>query len=478
MSDFSKLLEVGIMKSGMTEKQLSKISGFTRSYIALMKNGQRVSPDVDKMIKLVQALNLSPNEYDSLWEEYIRARMGKTVYERNLAVLDFINSFNENSNIQVKAFYQHDIPELKILSSHMDIEYMLRAIIENESMKENGFVHIIMQGGDNILPKILPNICRNNPNLKVEHIVCMEKYAGADMEDNQLYNVKMLKELVPIMIFSESNNYKVYYYYDYIAARSHAGMLLPYMILTSECVICVDANFEWGMISKEAEILRLYAQIFQKQKKNCRPMFRYTTSVSDIMAYYPEKEEWEHRTYSLSSQPCFGVLKIIGMLKRYCRPEYESCIPLLEEKIKKNEQWIADEMNHHISYCNKSGLLRFVTDGIVDELPREIYEPISLKDRKRILQMLLERIEDGSYELYFLEDAVNIPRELIITAFSMQNVLLMYMAEHSRSRVVLQESSMTRLLYEAMQYLMRNPQVSAKEEAEEYIKGLIERIKL
>ena len=56
MSKFSEHLDKCISNSGMTENQLAKMSGFNRSYIALMKNGQRVSPDTEKMVKLLDAL--------------------------------------------------------------------------------------------------------------------------------------------------------------------------------------------------------------------------------------------------------------------------------------------------------------------------------------------------------------------------------------------------------------------------------------
>lgn len=82
MSKFSEYLEKGIGNSGMTENQLAKISGFTRSYIALMKNGQRVSADMERMKRLLQALNLSLEEYDLIWESYVQERMGKLPMSR------------------------------------------------------------------------------------------------------------------------------------------------------------------------------------------------------------------------------------------------------------------------------------------------------------------------------------------------------------------------------------------------------------
>ena len=60
MSKFSEHLDKCISNSGMTENQLAKMSGFNRSYIALMKNGQRVSPDTEKMVKLAVKRRILP----------------------------------------------------------------------------------------------------------------------------------------------------------------------------------------------------------------------------------------------------------------------------------------------------------------------------------------------------------------------------------------------------------------------------------
>ena len=103
MSKFSEHLGQCIMNSGMTENQLARMSGFNRSYIALMKSGLRVSPDAGKMMKLIDTLNLPPYEYDEIWSEYIRARMGDSVYERNRAVIDFLESFNNSSKISIRS---------------------------------------------------------------------------------------------------------------------------------------------------------------------------------------------------------------------------------------------------------------------------------------------------------------------------------------------------------------------------------------
>lgn len=98
-----------------------------------------------------------------------------------------------------------------------------------------------------------------------------------------------------------------------------------------------------------------------------------------------------------------------------------------------------------------------------------------MQDRKEVLRLLLEKLEDGSYELYFLnENTVKMPKELFITSYSISDVMLVYLSEQQQSRIMLIENSLTRILYESFQNLMKNPQVSTKETAHAYVKKLLD----
>lgn len=474
MSKFSEHLETGIIYSGMTENQLAKISGFTRSYIALMKNGQRVSPDTEKMTKLMKALNLPPYEYEELWKEYIRAKMGDYVSDRNDAVIDFIHSFNNVSDLSLKSFYYNVIPEIKTINSHLDMEYLIKAVIQNESMKEYGYVHIIAQGEENVLTQILPGVCKNNKELEIEHIVCMQKYTQTGKENDQLYNVRMLKNLIPIPVFSNSVSYRVFYYYDNVTSRFHSGTLLSYMILTSEYLICMDSDMSRGMFSKEPEVHQLYEQMFQEHKKNCRQMISYMEGMEEILSWHLKRDNSENITYSIAQQPCFGVLNVSGLINKYCQASDKELLAFLESLIRKNGQRISGENNKHISYCSKEGLDRFAKEGIVDELPLEQCQKVSVEDRRRVLRMLLDAMDKESYELYLLEkNAFSFPKELCINAYGIEEVLIVYLSEQVQSRFILEENSLTRILYESLQNLMKTPQVGSRQAARVYVEKIL-----
>ena len=478
MSRFSEYLEQVILRSGMKEKELAKASGFARSYIALMKNGQRVSPDTEKMTKLMMALNLPPYEIEVFKEEYHRARVGDEAYERDEAVMEFFHSFGNTRKLEIKSRHEYEIPDVKTVDNRMDLECLIKAVIKNEAEKKDGYIHLVMQGTGNMLKDILPEVCESNKLLEVEHIVCMEQYNEVGSKEDQLYNVKMLKELIPITVFSNSRKYKIYYYYDHVASKFNPGNLLSYMVLTSEYLICMDSNMTMGTISKDFEMRQLYEQLFQQHKKKCREMITYFRDETELQTYQTIKNGIEDVTYSISQQPCFGVLKIDGLIRKYMTRTNRQLLFNLEKMIQKNNQKIEREDNKHIAYCTKKGLQRFAKEGVVDELPKEIYTLLQKQDRKYMLEQLVKLIDEGKYELYLIEEnGRNIPKELLINVYGKSGMSVIYLSEDTESRFALNESSLTRTLYESLKNMSKSPKNYPVEESRNYIKMLIDELK-
>lgn len=474
MSKFSEHLEKCMIDSGMTENQLAKISGFNRSYIALMKNGQRVSPDTKKMVKLFEVLNLSPYEYDELWRKYIRARLGDDIYERNMAVLDFMESFGNISNISMKSSFNLEIPDVKTVENKIDVEYLMKAIMEKECEKEDGYVHAIMQADSGVFINSLHSIYKKNKNLPIEHIVCLENSSILEDERNQLYNIQLLKELMPIAILSNSNSYQIYYYYDRVSSHLNMSSIMPYLIITSSCVLCINTPIDRSILLTDREIHTLYENIFQEQKKNCRQLLHKIEGGVDMVEYYNSLAGKEEIVYSIAQQPCIGVLRLDHLVKKYFHQDNEKVIFLLENFLRKNQEARENLAVKNISYCTKSGLRRLALEGVVDELPREMYRNLEVGDRIFVLKMLQSMIQKQKYELYLLdEQEINFPIELYVNVYGFTDASFMYISDKEKARFVLNESSLTKILYDFLVGLYKTPPVSSKEAAEVFLEELI-----
>lgn len=475
MSKFSGHLDKCISNSGMTENQLAKISGFNRSYIALMKNGQRVSPDTEKMVKLLDALALQPFEHDSLWSEYIQERMGKDRYKVVEAIKDLIESMGSNLNISVKSQYHHEIPDIKTIDNIMDLNYMIKVVIEEEARKEDGKLYLIMQPDKKGIFGWLPGICKNSPGLKIEHIVCMERDQESNEKD-QVYNIQILKELFKMMLADENFNYEAYYYYDRIVSHFDTAALMPSAVITSEYVINIAADFEHALVLHDAEIIQYYQELFRKHKQKCKTMFRKVPNYMDAFEFYDHNTEWkEEKKYVLAAQPCFGILDSEEMVKKYAKSADQKVVALIQKWLANRYSEFQTKQTHMVCYATKEGLRRFAEQGIVDEIPEELYHKLERKDSVHLLKNILEMMAKGKYDIYLVDDQeIHLPQEVYFSSLNESAMYIMYLGKKKQQRFLLNEKRIAKLLVDFLTDFPQFPYSHDKERSVVFIEELIE----
>ncbi|MGN1139886.1 MAG: hypothetical protein ACI4TF_01670 [Oliverpabstia sp.] len=446
MSKFSEHLGQCIIGSGMTENQLAKVSGFNRSYIALMKNGLRVSPDTGKMMKLIDTLNLPPYEYDEIWSEYIRARMGDSIYERNQAVIDFLESFNNSSDVFIRSSHRHEISDVKTVNNRMDLEYLIKAVMEQEALDPKGYIRIIMQPDMPVLKSTLPEICKNNKNLRIDHIICLDHPPGGGYQKDELYNIKMLKFLIPVLIFSNNENYRIYHYYDQVTSHFSSASLLPCVVLTNHYVINMNASMNKGLMIKDKEIIEFYDNLFRELKQGCRILLKWIKSKENLCKYFDSKNKTENIIYTASQQPYIGELKMENPAKI-------------------------------ISYCTKKGLRLFAEKDTKVKEQGNHSASSNGNNRLLLLRKLLDALKHEKYELYFMEEnKINFPKALHIYSCGLTEAVFIYDSKKDNIRFVLKEKSFTKILSEFFRDFMKTPHVSSLEETIRYIEQLIDEL--
>ncbi len=472
MSEFSQALECGIYKSGLTENQLAKISGFTRSYIALMKNGQRVSPDTVKLKKLLEALSLSTYEYENIWNAYLKARYGEDTYKMHMSAISFIESFGRISTISIKSDFFHDIPDINTINNRMDLEVFVKAVLEQEALTQDGYVRMIMQEDFSLLYTMLPSVCRSNNKLKVEHIICLEG-ADGDNVKNRIRNLEILKVLMPVFLAGNENGYDVYFYYDKIASHFASTALMPYMIMTSSYVVNISVDLEYAVVSRDKDTHCLFEQLFIQRKKSCRKMINKIPTGINIFEFYSQNRPHSDQIFTIGSQPCFGMFPVDSMVRNYFTDDNQDTMDMLLKVLEDNRRLYGD-MKLVTSYFTKSGIRRLMEEGIVDELPKEIYTTLTPGDRRQLLKMLIHAIKSQTYEAYLLDDQKIIyPHQLLISAYSMTDVNVVYLSENTEARFALQEQSITRILYDFLNDVKETSETASVEDTLSYLESFL-----
>lgn len=472
MTNFAKSLEKHIYRSALTESQLAKISGFNRSYIALIKNGQRIPADMEKVRKLIGALNLSPYEHDALWKEYLKARYGEENFELQRQMVSFIESFGHLSAISMMSKYHHEIPDIKCVNNRIDLEYIVKAVVENEALKENGNLRMIVQADFDFIFNLLPYVYRNSKGLTIDRIICLE---GAAEYNEMVYNLKFFEKMIPIILSEKELRYHINYYYDKVTSHFASSILMPYVIIASDYVINISVDLNCALISRDAEVIDLYNHLYDMRKRECRPMIQSICENMDYIQLCQDQPEVNADTvYSIGSQPCFGLFDVESMFFKYISNDSIQSAYQLQQLVQANKQFVTDKKIPVVSYFSKKGLERLMEDGIVQEVPKELYTALDMDDRRKLVKMLIEAIRAGWYTAYLMnENCIRYPENLIVTTKEMTSVNIFYLPDKNESRFALREQSLSKMIYEFLVNFQKSTFVFNKDDTLLYLENLI-----
>jgi len=441
-----------------------------------MKNGQRIPADQVRMGRLIDALNLSPYEQEVLWQEYHRARYGDEAYRLQEQIAAFIESFTGIPGMAIQSEYKHIIPEVKCVDNRLDLEYLVKAVIENEALRENGSLKMVMQSDFDFIYNLLPCIYRNSKKLAIEHIICLEGSHSPGTEP-LIYNLKFFQKIIPVLLSENSGQYNVYYYYDQVSSHFSSSVLMPYVIITSAYVINISVDLCHALVSEDAEVIELYQRLYVSGKRACKPLVK-KMDERNIAGYSAGDGEEIHgeKICTIGGQPCFGLLDIESMLSKYIKSDYREIGAILESAVKANRHLLSYGNTVSVaSYFTRRGMERLMKEGIAEEIPSEICHPLEPKDRQLLVKKLILAIKAGWYKAYLLnEEKIHYPKELIITAKHMSNVQIFYMSDETDCRFVLQEQSLSKMIYEFLEGLDKTTFVLSEEDTLKYLETLTE----
>lgn len=471
MSEFSELLDWHIGQAGFSESQLAASSGFSRSYIAKLKNGQRVSPDEDKMKKLFACLHLSQTEYTKLWNRYLEERQGKERYALIRSVLDFVSSFRQVSRLSAKVRMDCVLPDVAMVEGKEDVGWFLKLLMEQEALKPEGYLKILAQPECGNLMEVLKGVFKINPEFRVDHLVCLNN--NTKKGANRYYNIELLQKIIPAVLCRRASNYTVYYHYDRVEAHLNQFNIMPYLILTKDSAIQMDYEFEHAVVCREPEKVEYLSQVFQEMQKNCLRLYELCMDESSLMQYWLKPRKISGKVYAVADMPCMTILDMTEFVYKYVnshRDELIIAMRLMHEWKKS----ILDQSGKLISFFTETGIRRFIESGRVGEIPATLYQPLERTDCCRVIQKILDATEQGYYEPRLIrEDQYQWPKEIGISLYNYEEMALYYDLDTGQNVICMEEKTSAGLFYDFMETFRESAYVYSVEETVEYLKRLV-----
>ena len=127
-----------------------------------------------------------------------------------------------------------------------------------------------------------------------------------------------------------------------------------------------------------------------------------------------------------------------------------------------------------MSHVSKEWLKQLMKNGIVEEVPRELYTCLDMEDRKKLIKMLIEAVRDGWYTAYLMDDeAIRYPKSLIVTTREITSVNIFYLPEKNESRFALKEQSLSKMIYEFLADFQKSTYVINRDDTLKYLEKII-----
>ena len=475
MSRYSELLRERIENSGYKDAELAREVGIDRTYLVKNKGGSAVLKDAKKAEKLFGKFAQTEEEERELYDSWCEVRYGGKRNNMNQVVKTFLSSFQSVSGLNATILQKNiAVPNERCLHGNEDVFFMLQSLFATEASKKHGQIRIIAQSDSRRMIEHLKDVFRMQSDCIVEHLICLEK---TYKDKNNIYrNIEQFEKLIPVILNQKSGAYSVRYYYDQVASHLNQFSLFPYAFITSEYVMTVDTQYNQAIVYREPEIVAAYLSAFQKMFSGSRVLYQSLQEEENYIERVVHEQLPEKNVYFMGPQPCMGTLNTGRLFDKYVIDDVEvkQAVEILKTKKIADHQAFDRGTQQVTAFFTKEGIRRMLNEGIYDELPRGIYKPIRKNDTCRLLREILMYSRKGRYHVHLInERRFQYPKGLVIDIFEKQHATLVYNAENRERRFLIDEISISGLMFDFIQGFENSPYVYTEEETVKWIEAQI-----
>ena len=408
MSVFSEQLKRCVQESDLSKNWIVDLCQVNRSTFFQCLNGKRL-PTEELFETIIQALQLGPGEETKLRKLYYIVQIGESVYQNRQIAQKCLGTLASLSGEVLPQI--HRFQGVTRLTTQ-------RAPIQGESQVFQELCHLIQAEMFLPEPKIdlfLP--LKNDPFFeylkllyrsseeKVVHLRQMVQFAHRKGETAR----DSLEFFDSILFFLTSNcsGYEAYYYYTEVDFSDAVGVLYPYSVITSTGVLFLNESMDRALFSTTPEILAAchcqFEDALRKTKQFYRPVQGYEQTLEFLLNHWSDADN----EYQYFATPCFGVYLPWEILKQYCPAKLEEAVGRYHASVQSRDSYVG--------FCSEQGLMRFAQDGIIGEYPAGMAQPLTLEDRKNVLESILYH-PPANTKLYLVdEDKMTISDEFVFS---------------------------------------------------------------
>ncbi|WP_298092297.1 helix-turn-helix transcriptional regulator [uncultured Catenibacterium sp.] len=382
LSDF---LTHYINKKKTNITQFAQYLGIDRSTLHKIIKGQRPATNEALVKRMARYLCLSQEETKQLLDAYEIDTIGAFIFYRRKHIQTFFKEADHvlDHHYHITEQVQNDQVLIDdVYKGKINVEHILYTLYSYELREEDPHVRIMEQPYE--MSIIFDSFNHLSSNMPMTHLFCLDN-SQKQTKNNEFYNLKCLNNLLPVIL--RNKNYHPYYYYSNVSIMNEHDVFYPNVMITTRYVFTYTNDHNQGILYKLPQIVNAYKEKFDAYLKETECFMTrdsWTNYLADTQTFF----DTHVITQEIMTTPCPTYVFEESDLS-IMRKALKDFFPNKEEFIKDfqkfryywNEVFYPQHSDiFHIIYTLQ-GLRYTAKTGYLHDIPPELFNPLSLKDR-------------------------------------------------------------------------------------------------
>ena len=399
---FSKLLKQHIKDSGYTNYETARAAEINRVNLQRYISGERVPP-LHAFEALLDVVPMSAEEQRELREAYELAADGEDAYYLRRCIREILEnavdlsgtSWPENAVEYDEDSEDESRDPIQLIKGALAVERFICDRFREEMAAEHGpDRHVLLYLPVNHFSECIFHAYTVSgiptlPDLKITQLIPLSK--RADRVEDQFYNLRVLKNLIP-RCFYLSRSYEACYYYQKNTEGAGYGAIYPYYGIFKNSVVLFSGNMEQAVWIRNQEIVKEYRKQFLTaygRSDVVKPLITYfedSFTRFHFLTEQDEVQEEEIKQYAVGYHPCFTLMLAGNLFTSAMCPENSERTKVLLGR----GNGEIEKSAHFLHYFTKAGLEEFASTGELAEYPESGVRPLTIKERIHVLDNIIE----------------------------------------------------------------------------------------
>lgn len=481
MSALSEHLTYLIEKKGEKTRQLAERTGIDHSTMHQYVKGSRPLRNRKQLEAIMTELHLTPDERSKLLIDWEIAQVGPQTYNRRLRFDRLVRTLEPMAQEVALRLTKTEKPapeEIEIqplppvVQGDLELNRVIGMILRDAVVRGQNIL-LITQPSNQMLLQSLLLVCSYAASSQITHLLCLDPQGDTDRFDNLDAVETAIRCTLGIP------GYEAWRFYGDAAEHYGSMSLLPNLLLTDRYAMQISSDYKTALIHTNESVLAFLKAQVLKMQKQCAPLMTklnaLTASLDSWKDYYLTEEKYS----KIDLYP--GFLCTVFWTEEQIRTYTNRQLPM-RETIVSTVAGFARAANHayrqikpRILMC-KEYVEEFLKTGVMHDLPQMLLEkPVSKKDRRYLVQQVLQASEEGWLHVRLL------PREQFPLANQFElclrpnyEIIISLQNEHFFCRFQVTEPDLLAYCEDYLNYLYELPQVLDETAAAQLLKEWIE----